>query len=126
MKQLYAVLSLMLACAASLNAVTGYSATVLWRYTANGNPPVPEMSLPDIGGNEQTPVGQLARISIVNNAVTRTDTIIKMTTAFCQYPSFSVDGSKIAFFRWPYRVENGVTSADAKKGCYASHARRWA
>ena len=49
----------------------------------------------------------------MNNKVVRCGTIVKMSTAMCQYPMFSLDGSRVAFFRWPYRVVNNTLQAIA-------------
>jgi len=100
---------LVLVVGAPIFAANGRSVTVCWRYgVSNWSSIVPEGSLPDAGGNEMMPAGALVRFDIGSNNVTKVDTLIKMTTAFCQYPAWSLDGSRVAFFRWPYRIENGV------------------
>ena len=87
-------------------AVTGRSVTAFLRYGAG----VPERGLPmpqDPWGTTMNEAGALGRFTI-NGAAITADTIVKRTTAFCQYPVMSLDGSRVAFFRWPYRLVNNA------------------
>jgi len=105
--RLILAVSLVLAIGAPILAANGRSITVCWRHS-NNTPALPEGSLPDANANDMMPAGALVRFDISNNSVTKVDTIVKMTTAFCQYPAWSLDGSRIAFFRWPYRISGST------------------
>ena len=105
MKRALMAISVFLICFQAF-AVTGRSVTAFLRYGAG----VPERGLPmpaDPWGTTMNEAGALGRFTI-NGASITVDTIIKRTTAFCQFPILSLDGSRVAFFRWPYRLVNNA------------------
>jgi hypothetical protein len=108
-----AIVALALCLAASNSfAVSGRSVSTFHR--AEGTPKPPEAGLPgNNNSNSHYNVGAIVRYDIVNNKVVRCDTIVKMSTAMCQYPMLSLDGSRVAFFRWPYRAVNNTLQAIA-------------
>jgi hypothetical protein len=93
-------------------AANGFSVTVRWRYDCSGwTSTFPEsMDMEGCSGIER---GTLVRFEIQNNQVVKTDTVIPMTTALCQYPAISLDGKRIAFFRWGCVVGKDASGKDA-------------
>jgi hypothetical protein len=103
----------------SILAANGISVTTCWRYGCqNWTPAVPETNIPDACSMNME-VGALVKFTIAANQVTAVDTIVKMTTALCQYPAIRLDGKKIAFFRWGYQVQ-GTTLKNLNTGSFIS------
>ena len=52
------------------------------------------------GGKPPVWIGSLVKYTIVNNAVTRCDTLHGRKNGFAEAPIWSLDGQKVAFYRW--------------------------
>ena len=69
------------------------------------------------GGQDYYWRGSLCMYTIENNRVARCDTLCKRSQGLAQYPGFSLDGQKVAFYHWGARVSGstlvGATSSDS-------------
>ncbi len=81
------------------HAVSGYAITAAKRQRFLDKEAVPEQAMSSVGrGCATTHPGKIIRITIENNQLVSTDTIYKET--FARYPTFNLDGTRIAFFRY--------------------------
>jgi len=104
-KALFAASILLIGLQMEIPAADGYSVTTCWRYGCyNWQSIVPEGTVSADFCSQNFEVGALVRIDIKNNQVMKYDTIVKMSNTLCSYPALSIDGTRVAFFRWPYRV----------------------
>jgi hypothetical protein len=104
MKRILLSAALFAALSAPLSAMNGFSVTTVWRLSYYAG--IPEDNIPMMCDYSMN-VGALIKANISSNQVTGTDTLLSMTTACCQYPAIRLDGKKIAFFRWPFQIQNG-------------------
>jgi hypothetical protein len=113
MKSLICLLLLYLTVFQSF-AASGRSVAVVVRYRAgDASLNFPEKKLPGTTLPDETEAGAIVRYDITSNNVVAVDTIVKLSTALCQGPQISLDGSRVAFFRWPCHVENNALKVDA-------------
>jgi len=107
MKQSVAVLALLASLPMNLFAIDGHAVTIAYRYCW-ACPNVPESNIP--GADRDFPTGAIIRADVKGDAVVKTDTIVSISTAVCTYAAMSLDGSRVAFYRWPYKsVNNKLT-----------------
>ena len=119
MKKEYLSLALALIAAAQIFAADGRCVAVAYRESWM-NPAVPESFRPDVGGNGLgMEYGAIVKFGISANKAVKVDTILKMTTGMGQYPVWSFDGTRVAFFRWPYKIQNNGLVKDGTSATVA-------
>lgn len=102
---------------AAAHAVDGIAVSHAFRHTTCAYDQVPESELRIISGYELNQPGTIIRSIIRDSKVDRLDTIYNET--FARFPVLNMNGTRIAFWRWEGRLENGSV-VDMDKNRYLS------
>ncbi len=106
MKSLVIGVIALLCFALTTEAVDGFAVTAICRAGED----VSESAVPEcyVGGRRYEPTGKIVRYTITNGTVSASDTIYKQTWA--RMPAINPEGTRIAFYRFDAKTENGVFS----------------
>jgi hypothetical protein len=106
MKAFAVIAGILLSAWTCAYAVNGHAVSVAFRGSALNwgafNPACPE-------DRDRVWNGAIVRFRVAGSTVT-CDTILKRTTAYAQCAVMNFEGTKVAFYRWPYRLGKSPTS----------------